>query len=205
MAETFSETGRINAADVNPFNIGGGDLLTKGVEYSPNLRKKEKISLSPRRKGLTKEEIEDLRKIDPNGISLKDVKEFAIAHLKYYTSMGRVNFQGPHKRNFNESKAVVSWLANEKYSQLASFFLQKARSEWRGMGYYPEEKDEVIWKVMEADEIATTPKEIIFRGDSAIQEFHRQQGHGLVLRMASRRPETYLRQASVLARIIKSD
>ena len=191
MTEAISKNDLRDAALIDPFQIGAGGEKPKRL--IPFLNRPQHH--------LTEQEINDLAKIDQGKIGLEDIKEYAADHLFYYEHEGKVRRNPMREKDFREAKKVFKWLKEEKYHEAAAFFLSKAREEWRGVESN-KGNGEISWRVMEMEEVATVPQEVVLQGDSAINNFIKQKDLGFTLRMASKTPAVYLRQASVLARII---
>ena len=193
MTEAISHNDLKDAALIDPSQIGaGGEKPKKPIPF-----------LHRAGYNLTEQEVGDLAKINPGKINLDDVKEYATNHVLYYESMGRVRLNPMREKDFREAKMVNSWLNKNRYREAAAFFLQKARKAWSGIGSGATvDRDESTWRIYEPEDVQTIPPNVVRQGDTAIKQFLTQKSLGLTLRMANPNSATYLRQASVLARII---
>lgn len=194
MTEIVKNMDLRDAVSVDPFQIGEEGALLRG---------KSKYLLPFSKKTLTQREICDLININPGKVTLNDIREYATNSVKYYESMGRVRLKPEVKEDFRKAKALNSWLDKEEYDRVAHFFLQQARSEWhKGNKGKREESDYLTWRILETENVIKVPQRVQMQGDAAIHQFFNQQELGIALKMAKRNSATYLRQASVLARII---
>ena len=175
---------------VDPFKIGG--------DVAPQPRRLRNPFSKPK---LTESEHRDLKKIDSGNLTLEDIEMYAADHLKYFTSWGKVRFEGSLKKEFEEAKMLAAWLDEEKYEQAIIYFLKKARAEWCG----PEGntgEDERPMQIVQGRDAASVPDEVIVQGETKIREFVAAIGNNLRLRLAGTSSAMYLKQAAVLARLL---
>lgn len=194
MQETLTPKGLLDAKTINPHDIGARQTS----DQSKRLERLRRIISKPK---LTTTEIDDLKMINSDDLTLEMIKLFAANHLNYLTSAGKVRYKESLKKEFDEAKMLVVLLDQGKYEQAAKFFLDKARSEWRG-DESNNQPDEWSMVLASGEYMANVPQDVIGQGETAILEHVRKQKGTVRLRMASTSPGMYLKQAAVLTRML---
>ncbi len=193
MQETLTPIGLLDARTVNPHDIGARP--TSGT--SMRFERLRKIIFDP---VLSPAELEDLRKIDVGDLTLERIQLYAINHVRFFASYGKVRFNKTLQVEYDEAKQLVTWLEQKKHSQASAFFLAQAKKWWRGAASM--RGDDYIFKFFDGEDVAKTPEHVLLQGDSAVERYRDEHVNSEDYRLASSSPAMYLKQAAVLARLI---
>ena len=194
MQETLTPIGLLDSNTVNPHDIGVRPTSGKSMRFE----KLRNIIFDP---VLNQAELEDLRKIDTGDLTLERIQLYAINHVRFFESYGRVRFNTSLQVEYDEAKKLVTWLEQKKYSQASAFFLAQAKKWWRGSESM-RGNDDYIFKFFDGEDVAKTPESVLLQGDSAVERYRDEHVNSQDFRLASSAPAMQLKQAAVLARLL---